>query len=235
MSRPRKWTRTKIPSSAEEGPKDPRRRRIRDSAEDAGLVSARAEAWGRRGLRRAAAPARDRRRPEDRNLPERVFSNTEMSPNWVEVGRCEGAFVAFARIRWIPSGFGRNGCFRIYGEARAEADRTFTPREIGAFGASRRIPAPGFVCCPGLRRRLFAGRREAAGVPGIEPKDPPTVRRPRPGRRSRKASRSALSGLPPLRRRPEVRLPLSASVDVGALPSPRPSETAGNVGRASAT
>ncbi len=90
----------------------------------------------------------------------------------------------------------------------------------------------GFAVCPVFGAGYFAGGWSRPGVPSIEPKDPPTVRRPRPGRRSRKAMRSALSGLPAMRRRPEVHLPLSASVDVDACPSPRPAETAGNRGRA---
>ncbi len=66
----------------------------------------------------------------------------------------------------------KNGRPGIDGEARAEGDRTFTPREIGAFGASRRVPGPGFGAGPGLfGADYFAGRSELPGVPGIEPKD----------------------------------------------------------------
>ncbi len=143
----------------------------------------------------------------------------------------EGARL-FARIRWIPSGFGKTDAS---GSTERRERRPTGPLPLGKSALSERRD--------GFRRRglevarvfdagYFAGRREAAEVPGIEPQDPRTVRRPRPGRRSRKASRSALSGLPAMRRRPEVRLPLSASVDVDARPSPRPAETAGNRGRA---
>ncbi len=89
----------------------------------------------------------------------------------------EGAPLRFRRrVRRADSvdlvGFWKNGCLRIDGEARAGADRTFTPREIGAFGASRRIPAPGFGCCPDLRRRLFRWRVEPSGSSGHRAEGP---------------------------------------------------------------
>ncbi len=121
----------------------------------------------------------------------------------------------------------KNGRSRIDGEARAEGDRNFTPREIGAFGASRRTPAPGFVACPGFRRRPFRWPVGAARSSGPRSEGP--FHSPQVEARAAKPQGPAVG---PVRTADPASEacgppPRHASVDVDARPSSRPPETAG--------